>query len=357
MREIYKRNKLTTHVHPCDKRDKGLNSLKKSILRDSFSRNINYLRVSITDRCNLNCIYCRPDGTIPKLDHQEILRYEEILRIIRVSADLGVTKIRITGGEPLVRKGVFDFIEKVGDILQIKDISLTTNAVYLGEHLSKLQSTRIRRLNISLDSLDSDKFKKITGFDKFTQVWDAILKAHMLKFDPIKINVVVLAGINDNEIIDFAKLTKNYPFHIRFIEHMPIGSQQLFPEKPMLTSEIKERITSSFGGLLPVVKDIYDGPAERFRLKNAMGEIGFISPISHHFCQTCNRLRLTASGQLKPCLLSDYAEDLKTPIRQGCSDSDLAQIILRSVKNKPSQHHLSENTEHPMNMTMSSIGG
>ena len=331
--------------------------MEKPVLSDSFSRNINYLRVSITDRCNLNCIYCRPDGIIPKLDHQEILRYEEILRIIRVSVDLGVIKIRITGGEPLIRKGVFGFIEKVGAFSQLKDISLTTNGVFLPDHLNKLKSTRIRRLNISLDSLDRGKFKKITGFDKYNQVWDAILKAHELNFYPIKINMVVLAGINDNEIIDFVKLTQCYPFHVRFIEHMPIGSQQLFPEKPMLSSEIRARIESMFGDLLPVEKDAYAGPAERFRLKGAMGEIGFISPISHHFCHTCNRLRLTASGQLKPCLLSDYAEDLKTPIRQGCSDNDLADIILRSVKNKPSQHHLSENADHPMNMPMSSIGG
>ena len=335
--------------------------MKKNILSDSYNRNINYLRVSITDRCNLNCIYCRPDGKLSKLAHEDILRYEEILRIIRVSTNLGVRKIRITGGEPLVRKGVFDFIEELGTISQIKDISLTTNAVFLAEHLKRLQSTRIRRLNISLDSLNREKFKRITGFDKFVNVWDAILQAHDLNFDPIKINMVVLRGINDDELTDFAALTHQYPFHVRFIEHMPIGRDLLFPEKPMITSEIKARITSDMESLLPVARQtgdgVLDGPAERFRLKGAKGELGFISPISHHFCETCNRLRLTASGQLKPCLLSDYVEDLKTPIRQGRSDKDLAEIILRSVKNKPSQHHLSENAERPLKMPMSSIGG
>ena len=329
----------------------------KTGLNDAFDRHINYLRVSITDRCNLNCIYCRPDGMIPKLHHRDILRYEEILRIIRIAADLGVTKIRITGGEPLVRKGVFEFIDEVGSVSGIKDISLTTNAVLLGEHLDRLKTTRIRRLNISLDSLKRKRFREITGFDGFSRVWAAIERAHELGFAPIKINVVALNGINTDELTDFAELTYQYPFHIRFIEHMPLGSLRLFPEKPLQANDIKERLTAQLGALTPVARGSFDGPAERFRLAGAKGEIGFISPISHHFCQTCNRLRLTANGRLKPCLLSDYTEDLKAPLRKGHLDRDIAALFIKSVKNKPSRHHLPENSEHPMKMPMSSIGG
>lgn len=326
------------------------------VLNDQYNRNINYLRISITDRCNLNCIYCRPQREIPKLDHDDILRYEEIIRIVTVFSRLGVSKIRITGGEPLVRKGVFPFLNSLHQIPGIEDISLTTNAVFLEKNLTAIKSSGIHRINISLDSLNPEKFYKITGFDVFHQVWNGILKAHELNFKPIKINVVALRGINDDEILDFAKLTLSYPFHVRFIEHMPIGNVALYAEKPMLSSEIKD-IVSSIANLIPVHKGLFDGPADRYRFKDAKGEVGFISPISHHFCETCNRLRLTANGLLRPCLLSDYHEDLKTPLRKGCSDEDLADIILRSVKNKPSNHKLSMDHNSPIKSQMSSIGG
>jgi len=330
--------------------------LNDSVLSDNHNRKINYLRVSLTDRCNLKCIYCRPIGEIPRLKHSDILRYEEILRIINISSDLGVSKIRVTGGEPLLRKGVFGFLYDLNHISGIEDISLTTNGVFLSENIKKIKAVGIQRLNISLDSLDPRKFKKITGHDLFHQVWKGIEQAHALNFNPIKINVVALKGVNDDEFLSFAELTFSYPFHVRFIEHMPIGNAAVSSYRPLLSSEIKD-IVSSIGKLVPVNKGLFDGPADRYRFEGAAGEIGFISPISHHFCETCNRLRLTASGHLRPCLLSDYNEDLKTPLRKGFSDNALAEIILRAVKNKPSQHRLSPNHLNPVSSQMSSIGG
>ena len=330
--------------------------MKQKQLDDTHNRNINYLRVSITDRCNLKCIYCTPEGDIPKLDHGDILRYEEIHRIIRIAADLGVSKIRVTGGEPLVRKGVIGFIHSIKTLSKIKEVSLTTNGIFLSEHLESLQDASVRRLNISLDSLKPERFRKITGFDGFDRVWGAIEQAQALHFSPIKINVVALRGINDDELADFARLTLEYPFHVRFIEHMPIGNSSLIWNHPMLTPEIKDRIAST-GNLVPIPTSPLDGPAQRYRIEGAPGEIGFISPLSNHFCNTCNRLRLTASGSLKPCLLSNVSEDLKTPLRSGGADEVLAEIILRAVAGKPSGHSLSGGGGAPLNMQMSSIGG
>jgi len=326
------------------------------VLNDKYNRHINYLRISVTDRCNLKCLYCRPSGVIPKLNHEDILRYEEIIRIINIFSALGLKKIRFTGGEPLIRKGVLHFLQTIAQIPGIKDISLTTNGVLLAQNLEKIRSAGIGRLNISLDSLNRKKFKTITGYDLFDQVWKGIELAHSLDFHPIKINVVALKGINEDEITDFAKLTLSYPFHVRFIEHMPIGKSNLPAEQPLLAKDIKA-ILSSIGNVMPVNNNIYDGPAKRYKFENATGEIGIISPISHHFCESCNRLRLTSSGQLRPCLLSDYHEDLKTPIRSGCNDNDLINIILKTIKNKPSKHKLSTEKSSRILSQMSSIGG
>lgn len=328
--------------------------MNPSILNDSYSRNINYLRVSVTDRCNLRCVYCRPDGEIPKLKHDDILRYEEIIRIIKICIKLGISKVRITGGEPLVRKGVFDFIKALHEIPGIYDISLTTNGVLLKDNLERIRSSGIKRINISLDTLDPEKFGKITGFDAFKDVWEGIKKAHELDFNPIKINVVALKGINDDEFLKFAKLTFSYPFQVRFIEHMPLAKSAINYDDPLLSDKIKDML-SVLGNLTPINRGGYDGPAKKFRFKGAKGEIGFISPVSDHFCKTCNRLRLTASGHIRPCLLSDYQEDLKTPLRAGCSDDDLVKIIRKTIEKKPSGHKLS--FSNPVSIRMSSIGG
>ncbi len=327
-----------------------------SALNDKYNRHINYLRVSVTDRCNLNCIYCRPAGSLPKLNHDDILRYEELIRIIRIFSRLGLSKIRITGGEPLARKGLFNFLGQISAMPGITDFSLTTNGVLLSQHLEEIKSSGINRLNISLDSLDREKFRQITGHDRFDLVWKGILQAHERGFYPIKINAVALKGINEDEIIKFAELTFSFPFHVRFIEQMPIGNAALDAHKPLLSTDIKN-ILSGLGPMIPLNNNKSDGPARRYKIEGAIGEIGIISPISHHFCETCNRLRLTASGSLRPCLLSDYSEDLKGPLRAGCSDEDLIAVIFRCIKNKPSNHRLISGNDTMILSQMSAIGG
>lgn len=328
----------------------------KQKLIDKYNRHLNYLRISITDRCNLQCMYCMPPGFIPRLPHDEILRYEEIIRIIKVGIGLGISKVRITGGEPLVRKGVYDFLKRLADMDGLRDIALTTNGVSLKDNIEKIKAAGIKRINISLDTLSRNKYKKITGHDRFDQVWEGIELAHKNGFDPIKLNMVALSGINDDELADFARLSFSYPFHIRFIEYMPIGKSRMKYGPLLLVPEIKKRI-STIGKLIPVKNSINDGPAERYKFEGAKGEIGFIGALSHHFCNRCNRLRLTASGQLRPCLLSDQHEDLKSPLRKGCSDEELAEIFLAAVRHKPSDHNLSISNPAEILSQMSSIGG
>lgn len=330
--------------------------MPNSKLIDKYNRQLNYLRISITDRCNLNCIYCAPQGFIPRLPHDEILRYEEILRIARIGVELGISKIRVTGGEPLVRKGVYKFLSQLTKVDGLSDIALTTNGALLRDNVEKIKSAGIKRINISLDTLDRRKFAKITGCDGLPQVWEGIKLAHKIGIEPIKINVVALRGINEDELIAFAKLSFSYPFHIRFIEQMPIGKLRLKIRSPLLVHEIKDRI-NSIGKMYPIDNDAYDGPAERFKIEGAKGEIGFIGALSHHFCSACNRLRLTASGQLRPCLLADHQLDLKGPLRSGCSNEELAGIILMAVENKPSHHNLAMSDSFAVSCQMSSIGG
>jgi len=333
-----------------------LPTLHDSKLIDKYNRKLNYLRISITDRCNLRCIYCVPPNRIPKIPHEEILRYEEILRLVRVGVRLGISKVRITGGEPLFRKGVYDFLEQLTRIEGLLDVSLTTNGVLLKDNLSKIQSAGIKRINVSLDTLNPKKFQEITASDCFDQIWEGLELAQQMGFDPIKLNMVPLAGVNDDELTDFARLSITHPFHIRFIEYMPMGSLPTLAGRHLLAPEIKERI-NTLGELIPVDKSMNDGPSERLKFEGALGEIGFIRPISRHFCNTCNRLRLTASGQLRLCLLSDLQEDLKAVLRKGCSDSELADAIIRAVRNKPSQHNLAKNHPDHVSAQMCAIGG
>jgi cyclic pyranopterin phosphate synthase len=327
-----------------------------SQLVDRYRRHLNYLRISITDRCNLRCLYCKPDGIIPKLSHREILTYEEILRLVRIAVDLGITKVRITGGEPLVRKGVCEFLTDLTRIDGLVDVSMTTNGVLLEKYLDRIKAAGVHRLNISLDTLKPEKYDQITGRDTFDRVWSAIHRARELGFAPIKINVVALKGYNDDELTDMARLSISHPFHVRFIEYMPIGMAKMRREDYLRTPDIKQ-ILSGLGQLLPVEKDTHDGPAERFRFPDAAGEVGFISAMSHHFCDSCNRLRLSASGQLRSCLMSDEQQDLRQLLRRGCTDEDLIRVFLTSVRNKPARHHLNDSDKNHVNSQMSSIGG
>jgi cyclic pyranopterin phosphate synthase len=326
-------------------------------LVDNYNRHLNYLRISVTDRCNLRCLYCAPGGMVPKLDHHDILRYEEILRIVRIGVRLGIRKVRLTGGEPLMRQGVYGFLKKLAAVDGLSDVSLTTNGVVLEENLEKIAEAGVKRINISLDTLNREKFKHITGYDLFDTVWSGIEKAYALGFDPIKLNVVALRGYNDDEFVDLARLSLTYPFHVRFIEYMPIGNPRMKSSDYILTPAIKERIREELGELLPVTGKDMDGPAQRYRIREARGEIGFIQAMSRHFCQTCNRLRLTANGQLRPCLLSDKQLDIRGPLRNGCSDDELKTIFLRAVRHKNKSHHFAPGSPLRVHDPMSGIGG
>jgi len=297
-----------------------------------------------------------PRDLIPKLTHADILTYEEILRVVRIGIRLGITKVRVTGGEPLIRKGIFDLLKALGDLKGLQDVSLTTNGVTLEKHLDQIQAAGIQRLNISLDTLDPARFKRITGRDCFDQVWQGLLRAHAMGFKPLKINVVALPGINEDELEKMAALTFEYPLHVRFIEHMPIGKNSVATTGRLLTPDIKRRI-ATLGALVPVQPGLTDGPAERFRIEGARGEVGFISALSRHFCENCNRLRLTAGGQLRPCLLSDRQIDLKTDLRNQVSDEQVAERIMAAVKIKQARHGLMDGIPKKVCGQMSSIGG
>lgn len=325
-------------------------------LIDDCNRRISYLRVSITDRCNLNCIYCRPALRISKLSHEAVLTYEEMQRIITIGARLGIDKVRITGGEPLVRQNACSFMESLGSVKGLTDISLTTNGLRLVNCLPRLHAAGVRRLNISLDTLNRKKFSRITGVNAFDGVWAGIMEAIDAGFDPVKLNMVVMRGINDDELSDFAALTLKYPLHVRFIELMPVSALPDNSGRTVLAGEIRERIAAQ-GDLTPVAGVESGGTAELFTLPGARGELGFISPVSRHFCRTCNRLRLTADGKLKPCLLADTFVDIKGPLRAGASDDTLAGIFREAVRRKPVNNDAPPLRSAVLPQHMSAIGG
>ncbi len=325
------------------------------------NRIINYLRISVTDRCNFRCRYCIPSTPFKVMAHEKIARYEEILRIAELGCELGITKIRITGGEPFVRKDIFSFLEQLCrlDRKGLKDISITTNGSLLNrEKIERLMAMGIHRLNFSLDTLDPERFTMITGRDRFQQVKDAIFTAHELGMQPVKINTVVLRGINDDELEAISAMTLEFPFHIRFIEYMPMGDSAVEKQQQVLTHEIREKIENRFGLLEPVQRTAEDGPAKKFQIKNAKGIVGFITPISSHFCSECNRLRLTSRGTLRPCLLNNYEKDIITPLRDGATDDELKSLIVAVLAKKPSFHGLNEMTPKDIPIShMTSIGG
>jgi cyclic pyranopterin phosphate synthase len=332
------------------------NQQREHVLIDRFNRKINYLRISITDKCNLRCIYCMPPFGERKLRHKDILRYEELLRIARIAITLGITKIRLTGGEPLVRKGVDEFIPMLTALEGLMDVSITTNGVLLKQNLKMLKAAGIKRLNISIDSLDRRKFEKITRFDHLDQVWEGIASARDMGFHPIKLNVVMMKGINDDEILDFGRLALEQPYHLRFIECMPIGLETNSLAF-VANQEVEKALVEAFGPLIPVLPGPYDGPAERFRFEHGKGEIGFVSAISRSFCDHCNRLRLTANGMLLPCLLSDTEISIKDPLRRGCLDGELIEVFRKAVRLKPACHPLNGQNNQKVHRKMCSVGG
>ncbi len=326
---------------------------------DNHNRAINYLRLSVTDRCNLRCIYCMPDEGVPFTPHSEVLAYEEMIHIVKLCVREGIRKIRLTGGEPLVRRDILDFIQKLQEIDEIEEITLTTNGVLLKEFARGLRDCGVRRINVSMDTLRRDRFHSITRRNVFDRAWEGIGEAESLGFDPIKINVVAMRGVNDDEIVDFASLTFAKPYHVRFIEMMPFGEDNgngWGRDKFIPVDEILNRIRS-LGEVNPLSHRLLDGPARRYRLQGARGEIGFIGALSNHFCRTCNRLRLTSCGRLRGCLFSDEETDLKTPLRGGMNDDGLLRLIEAAIRIKPKEHGITPWEPRKCVRPMNGIGG
>jgi len=317
---------------------------------------INYLRVSITDRCNLRCFYCSPWGDWQKLPAPEILRYEELLRLAGVAAQAGIRKIRVTGGEPLVRRGALEFIRNLNRLQGLREICLTTNGVLLPELAADLYATGLRHLNLSLDTLKRDRYLQLTGHDHFSEALASLEAAQALGFHPLKINCVVLKGLNDDELLDFALLTRDRPLQVRFIEFMPTVAEDLWARHFLPMGEVRRRL-SVLGPLEPLPQPPTAGPARIFRLPGFKGELGFISSVSDHHCPTCNRLRLTAAGLLKPCLFAAPEIDLKGPLRRGADDATLQRLFKEAMRLKGRGLKSSLGQSSCPGQPMASIGG
>ena len=326
-------------------------------LQDKTGRSITYLRLSVTDRCNLKCQYCMPQNNFAWLSHEEILRFEEIQMLCQAFAELGIRKIRLTGGEPLVRKDIVDLAGMVSGIESIEEVCLTTNGVLLEKFAQDLFDAGITHINISLDTLKPERFFKITGRDCFSMVWSGIKKAIGL-FAQVKINSVVMKGINDDEVVELAGLSLTYPVQIRFIEFMSIG--QCSPWHPSLLvscDKIKEKVENGLGALDPVPSGKNAGPAAIYKLPGSKGNIGFITPVSRHFCATCNRVRITPDGKLRLCLFSDKEIDLKTSLRQGITQEELTELLREAILRKPVGYKEVLEKTKGCQRSMSRIGG
>lgn len=323
------------------------------MIYDAYGRPVYYLRISVTDRCNLKCQYCMPDR-LKNLYHSEILSYEEITRIIKIAASMGFYKVRLTGGEPLIRNNITLLIQHISQIPGIKDLSITTNGVLLAEMAKDLFDAGLRRINVSLDTLNPEKYRYITHVDAFPYVWKGIKRALEIGFFSIKINVVALKGFNGDEILDLARLTFDYPISVRFIEYMPLSKGTINHREHFLAAdEIKEKL-SKLGKLQRLPPASLDGPAERYKISGGLGEIGLIAAVSHPFCYRCNRIRLTSDGKLRSCLFSNKEWDIKTPLRKGEGDAVIQSIIKKAIYHKPKGHNYIKFTNH---RPMSCIGG
>ena len=323
-------------------------------MKDQFGRNIDYLRISITDRCNLRCEYCMPEE-LPFISHNDILRYEEILRICELLVTVGINTVRVTGGEPLIRKGCIDFLGMLKEIPGIEHVSLTTNAVLLEPELEKLRKMNLDSINISLDSLNSDTYKRITGQDYLERVLKAIYTATKLGLQ-VKINCVPIIGVNDSEIVEVARLAEKYPVHVRFIELMPTSQNRGL--HGVTANEILKTLSEVYEDLSNDQIKHGFGPAKYFTGSELKGSLGIINAVSDHFCSECNRLRLTSDGFLKLCLYHDDGLDLRDMIRSGESDNEIITAIKNSIFNKPLRHHFEKETEENSGIKkMSRIGG
>lgn len=324
-------------------------------LTDNFNRRIDYLRISVTDKCNLKCVYCMPSKGLKYFGESEIMTDEEIVRFVRIAHRHGLRKVRITGGEPLLRKniaGLISSIKKTG----VRDLSLTTNGIMLSGLAMELKSAGLNRVNISLDTMDAERYRFMTKGGDINRVWAGIKEAESARLAPIKINMVPIRGINDDEILAFASLTFQKDCHIRFIEFMPVASDETWRKEKCVNSA---DILKAISGLGDIERFEFrgEGPSRNFRLKGAVGIIGIISPVSDHFCNFCNRLRLTSDGKIRPCLYSKEEIDIKTPMRSGASDEEIEKLFLGAIRIKPEGHRINDGAAGQIINTMSKIGG
>ena len=320
-------------------------------MRDDFGREINYLRISVTDRCNLRCRYCMPEaGYADIIPREEILSFEEIVRVAEAAAKLGIRKIRLTGGEPLVRHNVVDLISKIHEIEGIEEIGITTNGILLPEMAEDLKKAGVTRVNISIDTMDPEKYKRITRGGDLNRVLAGIEAAKKAGLTPVKLNVVALGGFNEDEFGDFIELTRRENYIIRFIELMPIGHADVGDSYGFISNQ---EILSRFPELVPVESQKFS-VSDDYRLPDGKGKVGFISALSHHFCASCNKIRLTSDGKIKPCLHSNEEIDMKGPL--AVSDEAVLEALDRSIHHKV-EHHLLNEGAAPIERDMNKIGG
>jgi len=328
-------------------------------IADSFGRRIEYLRISLTDRCNLRCVYCMPEEGVPYEDLDNVLSFDEIARIVRVLAGAGLKKVRLTGGEPLVRKNVPDLAATLVQIPGVAEVTLTTNGLLLPRDAERLWEAGIRRVNISMDTLRQERFVQIARRPDFERAWEGFEAALRVGFSPIKLNCVVMRGMNDDEILDFAELTRQRPVSVRFLEYMPIGmvTPPQLRARYFSNQEAVERLRAAYPDLV-TLEDAPASTSRNFQIPNALGTVGVINPISHRFCDGCNRLRLTANGRLVPCLSDNYEYDLMTPLRAGCPDADILQHVRNALAHKPIQSDFEGRLQHGGSLRiMAQIGG
>jgi cyclic pyranopterin phosphate synthase len=326
-------------------------------LVDTFNRPITYLRISVTDRCNLRCVYCMPESGLPWIPKPDILTYEEIARIVEAGAWVGLRSVRLTGGEPLLRRDLVRLVDMLARIPGIDDISLSTNGLLLAERATELRDAGLRRVNISLDTLREDRFFTLArrnGLDRVIAGIDAAIDAGL---KPIKLNCVVMRGQNDDELVEFAELTRKREIYVRFIELMPVAENlEMQPNAYISAADILKGL-GEVEALMPVAGPGGNGPARYFAFAKALGAVGVISPLSHDYCERCNRVRLSADGRLRLCLFGDHHIDLRTPVRSDASREEIAAIFSGAMLIKPERHHLDIGTTASAMRAFSEIGG
>lgn len=326
-------------------------------MKDQFGRKIDYLRLSVTDRCNLRCRYCMPETGIPVLAHDSILRYEELLRIAETACRMGIRKIRVTGGEPLVRKGLVPFVSALTQLPQKPDVVLTTNGLLLTDYAAALKSAGLTRVNVSLDTLRPDRFEKMTLRDGLEQVLKGISLAEAVGLHPIKINMIPLKNFNQDEITHFARLTFDHPWDVRFIEFMPISDDLDFVSSDgVRIGDVHARLLE-MGPLELLPHQRTSGPAKMYRFPGAQGRIGLISSVTGHCCEDCNRLRVMADGRIRGCLLNNQEIDLKPVLRGAGSAQDLENLLSAAIDLKPEKHQIDQKAFTTPNRRMHGIGG